>query len=146
MTFRAALYKGTRPGLPGIYNRLVRWWTRSEYSHCEIIFSTGHAASSSFEDKGVRFKVIDFDPSKWDFVALPPSLEKAAFEWFDAHRGQPYDVLGNIQFIAARVREGRSAWFCSEAVAAALGISDPWRYDPGTLASTLPVFNTHQIA
>lgn len=134
---RAAFYKGTRPGLPGIYNRLVRWWTRSEYSHVEIVFPTGWAASSSFEDRGVRFKVIDFDPARWDFVDLPAHLEARAFLWFDDHRGQKYDSLGNLHFIVSPISDDKRKWFCSEAIAAALGIPDPWRYDPGTLASTL---------
>jgi hypothetical protein len=134
---RAAFYKGIHPGLPGLYNRAVRWWTRSAYSHVELLFSTGHAASSSYMDGGVRFKVIDFDPALWDFVDLPAHLEKAAFEWFLAHRGQPYDLLGNLHFIVAPVRNDKRKWFCSESVAAALGLPEPWRYDPATLASAL---------
>ena len=68
---KAAFYKETRPGLPGIYNRLVRWWTKSPYSHVELVVSTGRAWSSSFEDGGVRSKLIDLDPAKWDLVDLP---------------------------------------------------------------------------
>ncbi|NML61842.1 hypothetical protein HHL21_12300 [Massilia sp. RP-1-19] len=137
MTFRAAFYRGTRPGVAGIYNRLVRWWTRSEYSHVELVFSTGHSASASFEDKGVRFKVIDFDPAHWDFIDLPRHLEARAFLWFEKHRGLKYDSLGNLHFIVSPVGHDKRRWFCSEAVAAALGIPDPWRYTPATLASTL---------
>jgi hypothetical protein len=137
---RAAFYKGTRPGIPGLYNHAVRKWTRSNYSHVELAFSTGHAASASFEDGGVRFKTIDFDPDRWDFVDLPAHLERDAFVWFEAHRGQPYDLLGNVQFVLAPVKHDKRRWFCSEAVAAALGLPDPWRYDPGTLASALSLY------
>jgi hypothetical protein len=137
MPFRLALYKGTRPGLPGIYNRLVRWWTRSPYSHCELVFSDGIAASSSFADGGVRFKWIEFEPEHWDFIALPAEREEAAYAWFNAHRGQKYDLMGNLQFIIARIPSDGRKWFCSEAVAAALGISDPWRFDPATLGVVL---------
>lgn len=140
MMFMLALYKGTRPGLPGIYNRLVRLWTRSQYSHCELVFSDGVAASSSFEDKGVRFKQIDFDSTRWDFILLPAGLESAARIWFENHIGQPYDLVGNIHFLAAPIVGLKDAWICSEAGAAALGIPDPWRYDPATLASTASVF------
>lgn len=137
MTLRAAFYKGTRPGLAGLYNRLVRWWTRSPYSHVELVFSTGHAASASFEDGGVRFKVIDFDPARWDFVHLPGHLEAGAFAWFEQHRGNQYDLIGNLHFIASPVKHDKNKWFCSEAVAAALGLTDPWRFSPATLACTL---------
>lgn len=137
---RAAFYKGTRPGLAGIYNRLVRWWTKSPYSHVELVVSTGRAWSASFEDGGVRSKLIDFDPAKWDLVDLPTHLEQPALEWFAKHRGAKYDVLGNLQFVLAAIPHSRKRWFCSEAVAAALGIPDSWRYDPGTLASALTIY------
>lgn len=138
---KAAFYKGTRPGLSGIYNRLVRWWTKSPYSHVELVVSTGRAWSSSFEDGGVRSKLIDLDPAKWDVVDLPAHLEQAAVDWFKEHRGAGYDLVGNLQFVLAVFSDSRKRWFCSEAVAAALGIPDPWRYDPGTLASAITLLN-----
>ena len=137
MKFQAAFYKGTRPGLAGIYSRVVRWWTKSDYSHVELVLSTGRAWSSSFEDGGVRSKLIDFDPARWDLVDLPPALERAAVVWFEAHLGAGYDLVGNLQFVVSPIPHSRRRWFCSEAVAAALGIPDPWRYSPGTLASAL---------
>jgi len=137
MTLQAAFYKDTRPGLAGIYSRVVRWWTKSPYSHVELVVSTGRAWSSSFEDGGVRSKLIDFDPARWDLVDLPPALEHAAIAWFEAHRGAGYDLVGNLQFVLAPIPHSRKRWFCSEAVAAALGIPDPWRYSPGALASAL---------
>ena len=137
MKFQAAFYKGTRPGLAGIYSRVVRWWTKSDYSHVELVLSTGRAWSSSFEDGGVRSKLIDFDLARWDLVDLPPALEQAAVAWFEAHRGAGYDLVGNLQFVLSPIPHSRGRWFCSEAVAAALGIPDPWRYSPGTLASAL---------
>lgn len=137
MTFQAAFYRGTRPGVQGIYSRAVRTWTRSRYSHVELIFSDGIAASSSFIDGGVRFKLIDFDLEHWDIVDLPDALEPEARAWFVAHAGDGYDVVGNVHFIIAPVGDAKTLWFCSEAVAAALGLPDPWRYDPGTLASAV---------
>lgn len=140
---KAAFYKGTRPGLAGIYNRLVRWWTKSPYSHVELVFYDGErltgwlAASASNMDGGVRTKVIDFDPARWDFIELPEVLEDRAWQWFCEHDGAPYDLVGNLQFVLAPIPHSQRRWFCSEAVAAALGIPDPWRYSPGTLASAL---------
>lgn len=137
---KIAFYRGTRPGLAGIYNRLVAWWTKSPYSHVELVLSTGRSWSASFEDGGVRSKLIDFDPKKWDLVDVPAHLEPAAVAWFTQHRGAKYDLLGNLQFVIAPVGHSKKRWFCSEAVAAALGIPDPWRYDPGTLASSLTMY------
>jgi hypothetical protein len=141
MSLRAAFYKGTHAGLPGVYNRIVRWWTRSQYSYAELIFADGMAASSSQMDGGVRFKAIDFDPALWDFVDLPERLAPTARAWFEAHLGQAYDLLGNLHFVVSPVGDDKRKWFCSEAVAAALGIPDPARFDPGTLHAALSFIN-----
>jgi hypothetical protein len=147
MTFQAAFYRGTHAGAPGIYNRLVRWWTRSPYSHVELIFRDGgpaqpsRAASSSFMDGGVRFKEIEFDPALWDLVALPDHLAASARTWFDVHEGDAYDLLGNVHFVLAPIGDDKRKWFCSEAVAAALGMPEPARFDPGTLYAALSFFN-----
>jgi hypothetical protein len=140
MPFQAAFYRGTHAGLPGVYNRLVRWWTRSPYSHAELIFSTGRAASSSAMDGGIRIKLIDFTADKWDFVDLPASLEEGARAWFDLHRGEKYDLLGNAHFVLSPLGDDRQRWFCSEAIAAALGMPNPERFDPGTLHAALSYF------
>jgi len=138
---KVAFYKGTHAGLPGIYNRLVRWWTRSQYSHAELVFEDGQAASSSAMDGGVRLKVIEFDPALWDFVPVPAGLAPAARTWFAEHAGEAYDMLGNLHFVISAVGDDKRKWFCSEAVAAALGIPDPERFDPGTLHAALCFIN-----
>jgi hypothetical protein len=139
---RAAFYKGTHAGLPGIYNRLVRWWTRSPYSHVELILPAfGSAASSSAMDGGVRFKAIDFDAALWDFVDLPADLSDGAEAWFNQHYGDGYDYLGNVHFVLSAVGDDKRKWFCSEAVAAALGMPNPERFDPGTLHAALTFLN-----
>ena len=134
---RAAFYRGTRPGLAGIYNRLVRWWCRSSYSHVELVFSDGWAASASYMDGGVRLTRIEFDPARWDLVELPAHLEAGARAWFEAHLGQPYDLLGNLHFVVSPVADDKARWFCSESVGAALGMPEAWRFDPGTLHAVL---------
>lgn len=49
---RAAFYRGTRPGLQGIYSRAVRWIDRGPYSHSELVFSDGLSASEGFSLPG----------------------------------------------------------------------------------------------
>lgn len=137
MTFSAAFYQGTRTGLPGLYNRLVRWLDRGEFSHCELVFGDGISASASFMDHGVRFKQIGYTSGEWHFVDLPAQLEPEARQWFEARSGTPYDVWGNLRFLFGFLRESDGKWFCSEAIAAALGLHDPWRYGPNGLFSIL---------
>lgn len=140
-TFRAAFYVGTRPGLPGIYNRAVRGWERGKYSHCEMVFSDGMSASASYMDGGVRFKRIDYDPANWIFIDLPAHLEARAREWFMRHEDEAYDLMGNVHLVIGFVPQAERKKFCSEALAAALGIRDAWRYGPNALASILLFIN-----
>lgn len=131
---RLAFYKGRRGGLAGAFDALVRWWTRGPYSHVELIFSDGLAASASQRDGGVRFKHIDFAPDRWDFVAVRGD-EAAARAWFVQHEGASYDYAGLFGFFWRPGSGAGSRWFCSEAIAAALGCRDPWRFCPNTLAA-----------
>jgi hypothetical protein len=126
----AAFYKGTRPGLHGVYNRAVRLWTRGPYSHCELVFGDGIAASASLMDGGVRMKRIDFDAAKWDFVPLPWADAARARRWFIDRDGMPYDVLGNLRFVVPPLPDAPLRFFCSEAVLAALGFAEAWRFCP----------------
>lgn len=141
--FHAAFYKGTRPGAAGIYSRGVRFWTKGPYSHCEAVFSDGMSASASFEDGGVRFKAISYEPARWDFIQLPAILEAPARTWFEGHDGEGYDLMGNLHFVLGPVPDSRNRKFCSEALAAALGIADPWRFDPNDLAVLLHFMGRH---
>jgi len=141
---RAAFYKATKPGLPGIYNRLVRAFEGGLYSHCELVFSDGDSASASFMDRGVRFTgtgyrhaAINFgDAAKWDLYPLPAHLENAARAWFEAHDGHGYDLRGNVRFVWPwGNRDSRRKWFCSEAILAALGVPEPWRFGVNAAAA-----------
>lgn len=127
-----AFYKGrTR-----LFNRLVSWYLRGAYSHCELVLGTSGGiaicASSSFMDGGVRTKLIELHPDHWDLVEVPGSMD-AAFAWVNAHAEHGYDVPGLLGFVWRRTQDSRRRWFCSEAVAAMLGYADPWRFDPCTL-------------
>lgn len=137
MTFRAAFYRATRPGMQGIYSRVVRLVDRGPYSHGEIVFSDGMSGSASYIDKGVRLKRIDFDDEHWDFIKLPSHLEKDARTWFEEHAGAPYDLSGNLRFVFWMVRADDKGWFCNEAMGAALGHLEPWRLGPNGLAAML---------
>lgn len=136
---QVAFYKGRAR----LFNRLVSWWLRGPYSHCEFLME--HlgggmylCASSSFMDGGVRIKAIDLHPDRWDIVTVNADAQRAR-QWFYAHQGQPYDVPGMLGFVWRRTAEDRGRWFCSEALAAAMGYPDPWRFDPCALhAITTP--------
>jgi len=133
---KVAFYKSKKH----LFNRLVSWWTNGPYSHVELVLETlvhGYeCASASGMDGGVRLKLMDLPAESWDIIEFPAST-LAAREWFRQHERQEYDVLGLFGFVFRRGTQDKDKWFCSEAVAAALGYNDPWRYDPNTLYITL---------
>jgi len=136
--FRAAFYKGIRPGIAGIYSHAVQKWERGEYSHVELVFSDGMSASASFTDKGVRFKQIDYTKVEdWDFIELPAELEAGARQWFVDHDGEKYDLQGNFHLLIGFIPEDRNRKFCSEAAGYALGFPEAWRFGPNCLAAIL---------
>ena len=132
---RAAFYKATRPGWQGIYSRAVRWIDRGPYSHSELVFSDGLSGSASYIDGGVRLKRIDYNPAHWDFVPLPDAAEPFARDWFRANAGAPYDLMGNVRFVLPWLADSDKGWFYSEAMGAALGWKEPWRYGPNGAAA-----------
>ena len=133
----AAFYKVTRPGLQGVYSKAVQFIDRGAYSHCQLVFTDGMSASASWMDNGVRFKRIDYNPEHWDFVQLPDHLEDFARSWFEFHEGMPYDLQGNVRFVLPFLPDSTSGWFCSEAIAAALQLYEPYRFGPNGLAAIL---------
>lgn len=126
---KLAFYKGKKR----LFNKLVSWWTRGPYSHCELLFSDGTSASSSFIDGGVRYKRILYNDSNWDFIELGPQFNEAqARLWFDSHLGCKYDVVGLVGFVFRRVADDRNKYFCNESILNALGFYDAWRFDPNS--------------
>ena len=129
---KIAFYKGRRPGWHGWLSRLITLADAGKYSHCELVFSDGLCASASLIDGGVRLKKIDFEPGHWDFLDLG-SPEHQARAWFEQHQGAGYDLPGSIGIAVRIMPQAEARWFCSEAVAAALGFAEPWRIGPNTL-------------
>jgi len=146
-----AFYKGTRPGLYGIANRVGRYLDRGPYSHTELIFSDArYSASSSIMDGGVRIKFIGYTSvGSWDFLPIPDkdnTIEKKAKDWFEKYVGAKYDIMGNIRFATNFARDNPNKWFCSEANLAALGIPESYRYGPSGAATFLSwYFNSEMV-
>lgn len=132
---KVALYKGK----DRLFDRMVQWWTRSDYSHCEAIVEEKADGSmvcwsSSCLDGGVRIKEMKLNPAKWDIVEVSADLGRVRL-WFTLHQGKSYDFWGLAGCVLRCLSPSRDKWFCSSAVAAAIGYDEPWRVTPADLAN-----------
>lgn len=141
MTVYLASYKA--PGT--IIDRFIRLWTGSIYSHSELVID-GMCYTSSGRDKGVRRKAMALPPEKWDLQPLPWADRHQIERYFQATRKHRYGYLrllltqmfnlgSNEAFLArvGRVLRMRPAPFCSDWIAAALGLPAAGIYNPGAL-------------
>ena len=146
-TVYLALYKGRRDGAwyrPGVAaarlsDWIIRTLTGSPYSHCELAVPCSDGQydcySSSIRDGGVRFKTMPLPPEKWDLIPVDVNPEQV-YAALAATFGAKYDWLGATGVIA-RWRHDKRKWFCSEWCAWTLGLPNPERFCPGSLAAYL---------
>jgi hypothetical protein len=129
-----ALYKASGDA----YDKLIRLWTRSPYSHCELVLDDGRFVSSSPRDGGVRAKLIEPDPDTWDLLPLPWVREDVVEELLQAEQGAGYDWIGILgsQILPVGI-QSQSRWFCSEFCAQTIGLEQPQRYSPGSLSECM---------
>lgn len=129
-----ALYKGRGK----LFDRLIRLWTRSKYSHCELVMPDGRWLSASAMDGGVRAKRIELNLEHWDLIPLPWASKHQIEHTFRANLGRGYDWLGILgsQLVPLTIANPRRM-FCSEFCAAALGFPLPQRYSPALLGEVV---------
>lgn len=127
-----AAYKGKGT----FFDSLIRWWTKSPYSHVEIVLHRNQyyfkGFSSSTRDGGVRVKSIKVKSGHWDFFeADAPRLEE---EEMRKHIGKGYDFMGILlSQILPLKRHSKRRFFCSELCAHMMGLSAPQKYSPDDL-------------
>ena len=128
MKAKLAFYKGKGD----ITDKLIRWWTKSPYSHVELVVD-GWWYSTSPRDLRVRAKRIVPKKDHWDFVEVEVD-EDWLYEVFAKTRGAKYDWLGIFftQIVDLNIHS-KSRYFCVEWCAFINKIPKPHRYNPGTL-------------
>lgn len=137
-----ALHRG-----PGLIGTLIRWQTRSPYSHASIVLRQA-AVIESREGIGVRWlsKLQPAAGEQIDLFAVELTIDQAnKLEAFLlAQLGKRYDWSSVLRFVSRRQasRRSREVWFCSELVFAAfqhvginlLARTEPWEVSPGLLS------------
>lgn len=131
MKIKIAFYKGHG----NWKNRTIRWWTKSPYSHAELIMAdnfTWIGISPLLTSMVSARKKVDFDLKNWDFVDLDVTQEQNNIiqEFYEETKGSKYDWIGMLlsQFFPYNIKR-KGKWYCSEWIAYALRISGiiDWR-------------------
>lgn len=125
-----ALYKRVKPitSIDALGAWVIRAWTRSPYSHCEIVIGDMWYSSSIQDGCRVRAKQIEYDPDHWDLIPLPWANPQSIIDFFEQTDGQPYGWADLFIQQALRLHIDGHGWICSGWCATALDLSggDDW--------------------
>ncbi len=140
MSVQLAMYKAKGD----IFNALIRWWTGSIYSHCELVIN-GACYSSSIRDGGVRGKTMALPSDKWDLIQLPWAESHMVYDWFVEHQSDKYGWFDLIASQLLGMRRDYRGVFCSEACAKALGLHNATRMSPQALLDACLDINKNAV-
>lgn len=137
-------------GRGNMFDRVIRWATRSNVSHVEILtelpetfenvgtFAT--VLGSSPRDGGVREVEIEWNPEHWQVIEVPWAPADAVAR-ARAEIGAGYDWLGILlSQVLALHRGSRARWYCSELVIHLIGPPGA-QLSPGELRDLLFFMN-----
>ncbi|OBX73730.1 hypothetical protein A9308_00535 [Moraxella atlantae] len=101
------------------------------FCHCELMFEQNDDGTwktvSSLPKTGVRLRHVTLEGSHW--VKVPVVVDADLCKaWYALHTGQNYDWLGLVTTKLPFINGHKGKWFCSELVAALLGLSNAGSY------------------
>ena len=125
MNISIAFYKGTG----NVLNKIVRGWTKSKYSHAELILDddkTWISISPKLCSEIESTTPLLVDYRDWDIITLNVTDEQhqVILDFFEETSGCGYDWIGMLcsQFLPFRIKT-KNRWYCSEWIAYALRIA-----------------------
>ena len=120
-----AFYKGNK----NWYHKIIGWWTKSCYSHSELVLrndceETWLSISPYRSDKKVSIRdASDIVLEDWDILEIQVTEEQYEniIKFYDVTKGCGYDWVGMIasQLIPFSLKR-KNKWYCSEWVSEAL--------------------------
>jgi hypothetical protein len=150
-------HKGT-----SFFSRLIKWFSRSSYSHISTRFVEENTVIEAMEGKGV----IERPAHLFNDAILQGKIDVFSFQINTEQKdkmlelmrrtlGEKYDWGHIFKFITRRRGSHNSRWFCSEhflyhaqAVEVEILNTDPWLADPGDIVKSpniRPVHHTEFI-
>ena len=119
---------------PTVSGKLIRFFTRSKYSHVAIVID-GKEYSSDFMRGGVYVANHQIDPFVWDYIEVDNVNIKNILDFYQISKYDGYDFSWPIRRIIP-FRDNPDKWICSKWVANALKIADNkrfWKLNPDNL-------------
>jgi hypothetical protein len=108
----------------GFVSNLIKWWTESNYCHCEFLFSDGlRFGCDPMSPFTTRLTKETPSSVYWDYVSIPMTIEEEfkIREFCMNEVGCKYDWKGIfLSQILPLGYENKEKWFCSELCTAGL--------------------------
>lgn len=100
---------------------LIRWETRSKYSHAAFLLPDGKTIIESVEGVGVHARQVEASDAGnmelFNVQGMTPEQWKAAITFAIEQIGDGYDLLDDLRFIThQQAHANQASWFCSELV------------------------------
>lgn len=142
---KVAFYRGKG----GWIHKVIRWWTKSPYSHAELIMPDGKTwiSISPFLTSRVAARIkhqVD-RPEDWNYLTFKLSERQPVkdyqlnqlYKFIEVTQGSKYDWTGMIMSqICPYLIKRREKWYCSEWIAHALVNSRIMMWDDLKLYNT----------
>ena len=138
MKIKLAFYKGKGDWK----DKFIRFWTRSKYSHVELVLGE-YWISTSPRINAVAKRKINYHPENWDIVDASNKSKYSSeeiLERYEKIKGAKYDWLaiffsvGIFNLLNNCILENKDKYICSETAAYLIGLDNACKYDPGDLA------------
>ena len=115
----------------GLYDRIIKWYTRSEYTHAEFAWPLCHKCPDNWygaqPQGGVQIRPGNYLPWKYDLFCIDVSQSEYRHieAWLLLQKGKPYDwkAIINMGLFKHDVSSFKR-WFCSELVFCAFAYFD----------------------
>lgn len=130
------------------WSRLIKWWTNSNYSHCE--FYDGEYLIGISNEQKVRMKKQPLNEKKWDIFELNVDIKTTIHNFYIETQGSKYDWLGILlSNIFNFHRHNKDKYTCSEWVSTIidreLNIIVPKNYYQITPQDIYEILKFHKI-
>lgn len=116
-------------------DKLIRFFTRSQFSHCEFYDEDKNLFIGVRPETGKvseYYRLLQYD--EWEIISLPKRYNNEIYSFYNKTKSQGYDW---VQIVFTHILpfnlHKRNKWTCSEWCAKAIGINNSYRYSPEKL-------------